>query len=80
MGQAGQTVSLQRPGCTSEGTVMHELLHAAGFEHEQNRPGRNSYVNVNFGNIQAGAETQFKESSPLVVSTLNQPYDINSIM
>jgi hypothetical protein len=78
--QDGQILSLQKPGCVSTRIVIHELLHAAGFEHEQNRPGRNAYVNINFANIQNGAQSQFQERSSAMVSTLNQPYDINSIM
>ena len=31
LNQAGQVLSLQRPGCVSTGVVMHELLHAAGI-------------------------------------------------
>ena len=80
LNQGAQTLSLQNPGCVSTGTVIHELLHAAGFEHEQNRPGRNAFVNINYANIRRGLEPQFQEKSSAMVSTLNQPYDINSIM
>jgi hypothetical protein len=80
VGTAGQQVSLEKSGCITEGIITHELLHAAGFEHEQNRPGRNNYVNIIWDNIQSGAASQFQEYPSTVVSTLNQPYDINSIM
>lgn len=33
---------------------MHEMLHAAGFMHEQNRPDRDKFVTVNYNNIQSG--------------------------
>ena len=50
-----QIVNLQSPGCTSRiGTALHELMHALGFVHEQNRYDRDSFVRVVFGNIKPG--------------------------
>ena len=50
-----RTVTLQHPGCIYEGTIMHELIHALGFFHEQSRPDRDSYIRVNYSNIQTGS-------------------------
>lgn len=36
------------------GTVIHELMHACGFLHEQNRYERDDYVTVNYANIRQG--------------------------
>ena len=41
-------------GCERKGTVMHELLHALGFWHEQSRTDRDNYVTIHFDNIQSG--------------------------
>lgn len=50
-----QVVNLQAPGCvTKKGTVIHELMHAAGFTHEQNRAERDNHVIIKWGNIRSG--------------------------
>ena len=49
-----QNVSIEIDGCMFKGTVVHELLHAAGFQHEQSRPDRDRYLNVYYKNIIPG--------------------------
>ncbi|CAF0972930.1 unnamed protein product [Rotaria sordida] len=75
-----QDLSLQNPGCVSQSIIIHELLHAVGFAHEQTRSDRDTYVTINYNNIQAGKESNFQRYLTSEASTLNKAYDITSIM
>ncbi|CAF4225973.1 unnamed protein product, partial [Rotaria sordida] len=50
------------------------------FYHEQSRPDRDSYVKVNWQNIQSDMAFNFDKYDNTVVNTLNTPYDYASIM
>ena len=60
---------------------VHELLHSLGILHEQSRPDRDEYVQINWANIRRGFEHNFRK-----VDTLDRPYtyigpyDFNSLM
>jgi len=57
--------------------IAHELGHCLGFWHEQSRPDRDAYIQINMSNIQTGMADQFEKRS-----TADQygPYDFDSLM
>lgn len=57
--------------------IVHELLHALGMWHEQQRPDRDQYVQINYANIQSGYESNFDIISG--ADTLGA-YDFESLM
>lgn len=76
-----QVVNLQRALCFRQpGTSMHELMHALGFLHEQNRPERDSYIRVLRQNVKNGMLINFEKGSPLEQYDYGVPYDYASVM
>ncbi|XP_017143723.1 low choriolytic enzyme [Drosophila miranda] len=74
-----QEVNLQSPGCLSRpGTAMHELMHALGFLHEQNRMERDGYVAIQYGNVQSSAMNNFEKAAR--TEAFGVPYDYGSVM
>ncbi|XP_073715171.1 low choriolytic enzyme [Misgurnus anguillicaudatus] len=73
----GQVLSLARSGCIYHSTIQHELLHALGFNHEQTRSDRDSYIKIVWENILEDKKHNFNK-----IDTLNQgtSYDYGSVM
>lgn len=61
-----------------QGLVVHELCHAIGFIHEQNRSDRDEYVKIMYENIKDGMASQFYHVP--FTSTNQTSYDYYSIM
>ncbi|XP_035225434.1 zinc metalloproteinase nas-4-like [Stegodyphus dumicola] len=75
-----QSMSLESPSCMKKGVIMHEMMHALGFLHEQSRPDRDDYIQVLWDNIIRGMEPNFQKLSPLELNDLGLDYDYRSIM
>ncbi|KAK3579889.1 hypothetical protein CHS0354_025751 [Potamilus streckersoni] len=66
--------------CYYKGVIMHEMTHAVGFFHEQNRFDRDDYITMHWKNIEPGKELDFQIQQKDVLTTLGAPYDYGSIM
>ncbi|XP_062382972.1 meprin A subunit beta-like [Sardina pilchardus] len=66
--------------CVTVASVEHELMHALGFWHEQSRYDRDNYISINWENIEAGEEDNFKIKTNDTNSTMDTPYDYLSVM
>ena len=75
-----QVINLQNPGCTSVGTIIHEIGHAIGFWHEQSRPDRDQYVDIHWNYIISGKSHNFLKRSFSEVDYQGSGYDYGSIM
>ncbi|MCS6902184.1 MAG: M12 family metallopeptidase [Myxococcales bacterium] len=78
LGRIGGPQEIQVGGCGVRGSVVHEILHAAGFYHEQSRGDRDDYVVINWNEIDPAHRSNFE-----IRSQRGQDigtYDYSSIM
>ncbi|XP_075744592.1 zinc metalloproteinase nas-6-like [Rhipicephalus microplus] len=73
-----QALSLGRE-CLYEGTVVHELLHAAGLYHMHSRPDRDEYLDILWNNIDPEYIDHFDKYSAEDVDSI-LPFDTKSVM
>jgi len=67
-------------GCTRIGTVIHEILHALGFYHEQSRSDRNHFVEIFWENIPESAKRNFERQTVGGSDNLGTDYDFDGVM
>jgi len=62
--------------------IVHELLHCLGFFHEQSRPDRNTFIQVNCANVQGGCNgTIYNSNFEFLGAALTfGRYDFDSLM
>jgi hypothetical protein len=75
-GQIGGSQDLSIYNWNEHYIICHELMHAMGRYHQHSRTDRNTYITVNYGNIDDNCESQYS-----VYSSVNYlPYDFDSLM
>lgn len=80
LGRCGGRQDIELKARIGVGSLMHEILHAAGVYHEQTRPDRDYYVNIEWSNIKASAWGNFFYFPTAAVGRVYSPYDYSSIM
>ncbi len=65
------------PSCGGIATLVHEMGHAIGFEHEQTRANRNFYLTVRYDNMDKNAYSQYDQDLTQVDLL---PYEYASVM
>ncbi|GMR40402.1 hypothetical protein PMAYCL1PPCAC_10597, partial [Pristionchus mayeri] len=78
-GAAKQLISIDN-GCGIVATVSHEISHALGVDHTQNRKDRDAYVSVNYGAVNADVQHNFAKLSDAQNNNFGVPYDYGSVM
>ncbi len=68
------------PDCGAH-EIAHELMHAIGFIHEQNRNDRDSFIRVNRENIEGSALANFEKlPTDFMILSGRKPFDFRSVM
>ncbi|CAC5390031.1 unnamed protein product [Mytilus coruscus] len=71
-----QGLTLTPGSCMSRSIIVHEMLHALGAQHEQSRPDRDSYLNIQWQQIKKKQKHNFDLRN---VST-DVSYDVSSVL
>lgn len=71
----------QQRGCFHTQVIQHELMHVLGYFHEQSRPDRDNFLQINLGNVEASMTHNFnKYTWGSTVVNQGSTYDYSSIM
>lgn len=66
--------------CLSQSTIVHELMHAIGLDHEHNRADRDKAVTVHEARVKADLAHNFEISNPVDFYDYGCPYNYESVM
>tara|TARA_R110000751_G_scaffold260903_1_gene360286 strand:+ start:373 stop:1209 length:837 start_codon:yes stop_codon:yes gene_type:complete len=80
VGKQGGRQNINIGNC-SYGSIIHEILHASGFYHEQSRTDRENYISIEFKNVKEKSKHNFKRYLDRGYTGYDiSDYDYNSIM
>ncbi|KAK0407196.1 hypothetical protein QR680_019069 [Steinernema hermaphroditum] len=68
------------PRCTSLHSSTHELGHALGFMHEQQRWDRDTRIRIDKSNMIPAADIEYETYDKSVNNNYGKPYDVGSVM
>lgn len=77
--QGGKQYLTLGRGCSPKGTIIHELIHAIGFYHLQQKHDRDNHLKVHWRNIAPGKEHNFS-LLPAHDKRVDKKFDYNSVM
>src|SRR5208283_3678303 len=77
-GRVGGEQTVGGSGTCTVATILHEMGHTVGVWHEQSRPDRDTYVNVNYGAVIKASRSNFDQF--LDNDQELTPYDYASVM
>jgi hypothetical protein len=81
LGKAGGLQPIRLSGGCGRQEILHEMLHALGFVHEQSRTDRDQYLDVLWGNIEEPYRNQFALVPETFMDAMRgSPFDFRSIM
>lgn len=79
VGRVGGQQTLNMTSWGAKFVIVHELGHAIGLVHEHQRPGRDTFVTIVMGNVQAGQAGNFNLTADDESTNIGN-YDFNSVM
>ncbi|KAK0419090.1 hypothetical protein QR680_013949 [Steinernema hermaphroditum] len=75
-----QEINLQELGCRQISTYYHELFHALGLDHTQNRDDRDDYLTFYANHTQPERVYNFDKLTTEDINSFGVPYDFDSVM
>lgn len=62
--------------CFWEGLMVHEMIHALGYDHMHNAIERDDFVQVMWNNIEPNMQHNFERVNPNLFNNFGTPYDL----
>lgn len=75
-----QSVSLNKNGCVYKGIIIHEFIHALGYDHMHSHAERDKYIEIMWENINPKTIPNFDKVDPRKFSNFGTGYDLYSVM